>query len=148
MYLFAGFFAIGEIARPQRITQPDVIWRQIESPFIGVGIRTGFLLQEEPEAAYVIALAKEFNISDSDAWIYLTYTCAGGLDSVYGMGLAAGSWFGPRASSDLFRERPWSENVVTDVYVDLMGKFGLSRKDALNFPPFVRGFWGSSRLGL
>lgn len=31
---------------------------------------------------------------------------------------------------------------VQNVYLDFMRSFGLSDEDALNFPPFHRGFWG------
>jgi hypothetical protein len=53
---------------------------------------------------------------------------------VYGLGVSGGRVFGPVSESDRDKAR--------SAYLELMGAFGVAPADALNFPPFVRGFWG------
>lgn len=68
-------------------------------------------------------------------WLFINYvTWAGQIDSIYRLGSSGGRGFGPVSES--------ADDKVRVVYLDLMAAFGVSPADALNFPPFVRGFWG------
>jgi hypothetical protein len=135
-YRFAGFFANPSVPAPDVL--PDgAVWKEIKSPFEGVGLRLDSLVGESPDVRVVAALAERFGFSRADRWIYLTYDCWGGqLDFVFGLGMKAGLSFGPRESSD--------EDRVEAEYLGLMQAFGLTDSEALNFAPFSRGFWGEN----
>jgi len=135
-YSFDGFFARPAIRRPASIPL-KVNWRQIVTPFVGIGLRLpdsddGF--DDRPPPAIIQNLAREFGLNNADSWIYLNYICWGGrIDSVYGLGACHGIPFGPVAESD--------GDQVERAYVSLMTQFGVSADNALHFEPFIRGFW-------
>jgi hypothetical protein len=135
-YRFAGFFARPMIERPAALPG-TVVWREITVPFVGVGVRlpvTGFG-DDEPVPAEAGRLLAEVGLNRATDWVYLNYvTWAGRIDSVYGLGSSGGREFGPVSESDGDKTRT--------AYLALMDSFGVSQADALNFPPFVRGFWG------
>jgi hypothetical protein len=135
-YRFNGFFARPPVDRPAALPE-GAVWRDITAPFAGVGVRirvTG-LGDDEPgpeEARKLLAAVGLIGASD---WVYLSYvTWAGRIDSVYGLGVSGGRAFGPVGES--------AHDKVRAAYLELMGAFGVAEADALNFPPFVRGFWG------
>ncbi len=135
-YRFAGFFAGQTVAQPQELPE-GAVWREIKTPFEGVGLRLESFVGETPDVRVVAALADRFGFSRADRWIYLTYDCFGGqVDFVFGLGMKGGASFGPRESSD--------EDRVEAEYVGLMQSFGLTPSQALNFVPFHRGFWDES----
>ena len=76
----------------------------------------------------------EVGLAGAADWLFINYvTWAGPIDSVYGLGVSGGRAFGPVAESDGDKTRA--------AYLELMGEFGVAQADALNFPPFVRGYW-------
>jgi hypothetical protein len=135
MYSFAGFFAKLPMAQPE-ILPTGAVWRAIDKPFTGVGVRLPELEEEVLDAARVNELARRLGFVAGD-WLYLNYVCWGGdLDYVYGLGSRGGYSFGPLEES--------ARDSVEAAYTGLMGEFGVTVEDALRFPPFVRGFWGES----
>jgi len=138
-YTFEGFFARPQVRRPNFLP-PGVEWRTISTPFVGVGVRLPDAddhfggSNELPTPMALQDLAAEFGLNAADSWIYLTYVCWGGaIDFVHGLGCCKGVPFGPVAESE--------HEKVESAYVSLMEKFGVSAESALNFEPFVRGFW-------
>ncbi len=136
MYEFTGFFARPNVSRPSPLL-PDVVWREITSPFAGVGARLpesdGRLLTRSE----VEAIAGKLGLQAAECWLYLNYVCWGGdIDFVYGLGSRRGISFGPVQED--------SHNVVEAAYIGLMEQFGLSASDAMQFEPFTRGFWGET----
>ena len=68
-------------------------------------------------------------------WLFIDYATWGGpIDCVYGLGAAGGRSFGPVGES--------ARSKVRASYLEMMGVFGVSEADALDFPPFARGYWG------
>jgi hypothetical protein len=135
-YWFAGFFARPATDKPL-VLPDDAVWRAIEAPFSGVGVRLPSLLGESPSVPEITRLAGELGMNAAEGWLFIVYTCWGGrIDSVYGLGRRGGRHFGPVEESDLAK--------VKAAYVTLMGEFGISEEDAFRFTPFERGFWGES----
>ena len=133
-YQFAGFFAQPAVSKPLDLPA-NAVWREITSPFAGVGVRLPDLIGSRPAVADVESLASQLGLEKADRWLYLIYVCWGGtIDFVYGVGSSMGTRFGPFEESALDR--------VERVYTELMGSFGVSPTDALQFPPFIRGYWG------
>src|SRR5689334_22862450 len=94
-YRFTGFLAKPPVSRPSELPQ-TAVWRDIEVPFTGVGVRLGGLTDETPTADEVEALAAQLGISLATDWIFLNYVCWGGqIDFVYGLGVSGGQRFGP-----------------------------------------------------
>jgi hypothetical protein len=133
-YRFNGFFARPPVSRPTGLPA-GAVWRDITAPFVGVGVRirvTG-LGDGEPGPVEARQLLAAVGLAGASDWLYLSYvTWAGPIDHVYGLGVSAGREFGPVSEGDEARA----------AYLALMAEFGVSEADALNFPPFVRGFWG------
>ncbi|MEO0908220.1 MAG: hypothetical protein AAFY07_11925 [Pseudomonadota bacterium] len=69
-------------------------------------------------------------------WMYIEYvTWAGRIDAVRSFGECNGK-----------EMTPYNDTVIETLeatYLKTMGDFGISKKDALDFPPFYRGFWDS-----
>lgn len=133
-YQFAGFFATAVIPKPDALPS-GAVWREVESPFVGVGVRLPAFLGETPAQAELETLARQLGVDLVDRWLYLTYTCWGGrIDFVYGFGCFGGVPFGP-VEEDALHE-------VETAYIRLMAQFGVSAEDAIHFKPFERGYWG------
>lgn len=133
-YEFTGFFARPAVPQPMTLP-PGAVWREIATPFAGIGVRlpgSDDRLLSPPAAE---ALARQLGLDAADRWVYLRYVCWGGnIDFVYGFGSKNGTVFGP--------VREDARDAVEAAYTDLMEWFGVASAAALNFPPFVRGFWG------
>ena len=131
-YRFTGF-----LAKSPTHPTADVgtVWRNITTPFVGVGVRLESLLGESLPPDIVRTLAEQFAFTPATDWLFLNYvTWAGRIDSVYGLGVCGGREFGPVEEDNADRTR--------DAFLRLMSTFGVSADDALRFPPFERGFWG------
>jgi hypothetical protein len=136
VYSFAGFFAKPPVRRPD-VPIEGAVWRDITTPFVGVGVRLAALLDHKPDPVRVEALAGQLGIDRATDWLFLDYVCWGGrIDFVYGLGVRGGRRFGPAEEPD--------EPQATETYVSLMREFGVERADAMMFPPFERGFWGET----
>ena len=133
MYRFTGFFARHATERP--VTLPaGAVWREVAAPFTGVGVSLAGLADDEPGPDEARRLLAEVGLAGAADWLFINYvTWAGPIDSVYGLGVSGGRAFGPVAESDGDKTRA--------AYLELMGEFGVAQADALNFPPFVRGYW-------
>jgi hypothetical protein len=134
-YEFAGFFAQPKLQRPGALP-PGGIWREIDSPFIGIGVRLPSLIDEDalPAPAGLYTLAQQLGLHAADSWLYLTDVCWGGdIDFVYGLGFRGGVPFGPIEES--------AHQKVEAAYIGLMEWFGVSATVALQFEPFVHGYW-------
>ena len=135
-YRFTGFFTRPP-TEPPAMLPGGAVWREITTPFAGVGVRLSVLADDRPGAAEAIRLLAEVGLGDATDWIYARYvTWAGRIESVYGLGVSGGKAFGPIHATD--------EGEARDAYLTLMGGFGVTPADALSFPPFVRGFWGEA----
>ena len=133
-YQFAGFFAAAKMRKPESLPQ-GATWREITSPFQGVGVLLPHLIGKVAQPDHVQSLAQEIGIPEGTTWLFLQYDCWGGeIDFVFGMGMAAGVPFGPVEESD--------RGHVEAAYTKLMGQFGVGPEGALKFAPFERGFWG------
>jgi hypothetical protein len=132
-YEFEGLFARPPVVRPGGLPE-GAVWRAIDTPFRGVGLLLPESFGRTQDVAAVWQLSQQFGFASAD-WLYLTYLCWGGrIDFVYGFGSRDGRAFGPITES--------APDAVQGAYTRLMNEFGVSAADALNFPPFVRGFWG------
>jgi hypothetical protein len=132
-YSFVGLFAKPPVAQPASLPT-GVVWRVIDSPFSGVGIKLPDWLDEHPDVDAGSQLIQQFGLASCD-WLFLNYVCWGGdIDYVYGFGCRGGRAFGP--------VEEYARGAVVEAYTGLMEQFGVSAEDALRFPPFVRGFWG------
>ena len=134
-YEFTGFFAAPAIQRP--ITLPEgTVWRNIETPFVGVGVK---LVERDndaplPSQTDVLGLLRQVSLSDAQRWLFLTYVCWSGLiDFVYGMGSRDGQIFGPAQDDEVDSAGP--------LFASLMKQFGVDLGDRIYFAPFVRGYW-------
>jgi hypothetical protein len=135
-YRFAGFLCPSRIERPATLP-PGAVWREIEAPFAGTGVRIPELVGKSPEVEVVQKLAEALGLGASRTWLYITYDCWGGqIDSVYGLGLAKGASFGPIEED--------SRAGVKGTFTQLMAHLGLTPEQAMQFPPFERGFWGET----
>lgn len=134
VYRFTGFFARFAIERPAALPA-GAVWRDVASPFAGVGVSLPGLTGKEPGPDEARRLLAEAGLGGAADWLFIdNVTWAGPIDSVYGLGASGGRAFGPVAESNGDKTRA--------AYLELMGAFGVAEADALNFPPFVRGFWG------
>jgi hypothetical protein len=95
-YWFTGFFAQPRMVVPDKLL-PGVLWKEITSPFLGVGVRLSKQDDENlPETVEVEAIARQLGFNTADAWIFLVYVCwAGRIDFIYGLGQHRGAKFGP-----------------------------------------------------
>ena len=136
-YWFSGFFARPNVAPPV-VLPARACWRTIAAPFDGVGVCLPELQGERPAIQVVEGLATELGLAESQAWVYLTYTCWGGkIDSVYGIAESKhGGRIGPLEEAD--------GKKCKETYIALMAHFGISAADAVDFRPFHRGFWGDA----
>ncbi len=135
-YEFAGFFARPTLPCPESLP-PGGVWRDIDAPFVGVGVRLPSLIDDDtlPSPPDLHALARDLGLHDADRWIYMTYICLGGdIDFVYGLGSRGGVPFGPVKED--------APEKVEATYTGLMEQFGISAEVALRFAPFMRGYWG------
>lgn len=132
-YRFTGFFARPSIECPDML--PDgVVWRKISVPFLGVGVRLVSPHNDKPDTDEAKRLLMDVGLGDATDWLYLNYVMwAGHIDYLYGLGVSSGRKLGPVAEAD--------EEATQEAYLKLMGEFGVAPADALNFPPFERGFW-------
>jgi len=131
--MFAGFFATPTVQKPAHLPE-RVVWREIETPFQGVGIAFPFLRGRVPVVANIMALSTDLGLDAAENWLYINYDCwAGEIDWVYGLGRRGAQAFGP------FDEDNTSRTQAT--YLALMEAFGVGTDDALNFAPFERGYW-------
>lgn len=120
---------------PPSVLPIEATWREIASPFSGVGVRLPQLLGGAPAPTEVEVLRQQLGLDNAERWLYLTYDCwAGNIDYVYGLGARQGVPFGPMEEDDLEK--------VDAVYTKLMAEFGMTAADAYSFKPFVRGYWG------
>jgi hypothetical protein len=134
MYRFTGFFARTVVEQPVMLPA-GAVWREVTSPFAGVGVSLFELDKEEPKPDEARRLLAEVGLSGAADWLFISYvTWAGIIDSVYGVGSSGGRGFGP--VSETADDKTW------DAYLALMAAFGVTEADARHFPPFVRGFWG------
>ena len=134
MYRFTGFFARPAINCTAALPA-EAVWREITAPFTGVGVRLPGLANDEPGPEDAQRLLAEVGLGGGADWLFINYVTWGGpIDNVYGLGSSGGSVFGPISES--------GRESARAAYLELMGAFGVSEADALNFPPFVRGFWG------
>lgn len=134
MYRFTGFFA-RPVFRPLSTLPDGAVWREVVAPFVGVGVRMPPLVDDEVSPAEARRVLADYGLTSATDWLYLSYvTWAGRIDGVYGLGAVNGREFGPVGE--------WDGDKTRAAYLKLMGAFGVAEADALNFPPFVRGFWG------
>jgi hypothetical protein len=134
VYRFTGFFARSVDERPATLPA-GAVWREVAAPFSGVGVRLPGLANDEPGPDEARRLLAEVGLGGVADWLFINYvTWAGPIESVYGLGSSGGQTFGPVGES--------ARDNVRAAYLELMGAFGVAPADALNFPPFVRGFWG------
>jgi hypothetical protein len=132
-YTFAGFFVAQPLPRPRSLP-PRAVWREVSSPFQGVGVLLPELNGKTVRPEQVHAVARELGITDAMPWLFLQYdTWAGDIDFVYRMGASAGTPFGPVEESE--------QESVEAAYLEVMAKLGVAEKEARNFAPFKRGFW-------
>lgn len=143
MYQFIGFFARPGVQRPQTLP-PRAIWRNVCTPFNGVGVYLPGLFVDEygvpvgPLLAVeeIKTLATQFGFDSTKTWVYLEYVCWGGpIDFVYGVSMCEGVRLGPLKMSVM-------DGSAEEAFTTLMAHFGITPEDALNFAPFVRGYWG------
>jgi hypothetical protein len=139
MYYFAGFFAKPPVPSPSALP-PGAVWRNVEAPFLGVGVRLSGWVEDRPGELSPQEMASGLGIAAAEDWLYIEYFCWGGvLESVSGIGSRGGRAFGNISAGS---ERPWlNEGVVRTSYTTLMAEFGVAEADALSFPPFVHGYW-------
>jgi hypothetical protein len=131
-YEFTGFFARPNVPWPANLPQ-GTVWREISTPFIGVGVRLPGSEDRHPTPAETDMLIRQLGLEAADCWIYLIYVCwGGGIDFVYGFGSRDGVLFG--AVKEFARD-------AEKVYTDLMEQFGVPAEVALQFEPFRRGYW-------
>jgi hypothetical protein len=133
-YQFAGFFAPSdvEIINPPALPA-EAIFRKITTPFIGVGVRLPSMVGMSPSVDEVNALAVATGIAQARTWLYLGYDTWGNIDWVYALGAQDGKEFGPIDDSNL--------ETVENTFVEVMARIGVDAQNALQFTPFVRGFW-------
>ncbi len=142
-YLFKGYFIqdfdvkkinVYDLA----VMDSDAVVKEIENPFLGVGIRIpNFPIQQSENmgANEIIGLAERLGFGEKK-WIFLDYLCWGGsLTDVVGIVHIESGHFEPLSSD--------SGQDANAVYIRLMAHFGVTEQAAFDFPPFYRGFWGS-----
>ena len=131
-YRFAGFFASPVLPQPDSLPA-GAAWREIDSPFAGIGVRMPALVGKTPARDDMEMLARQLGLDAANRWLYINYDCWGGrIDFVYGFGISSGFPFGPVEEGSL--------RIVNDAYTRLMAQFGVLAEDALRFAPFRR-FW-------
>jgi hypothetical protein len=133
-YQFAGFFVAQPMSSPSSLP-PTAVWRDVASPFRGVGILLPELIGKVVQPEQVRITAGELGITNSMPWLFIQYDCWGGeVDFVYAMGASSGVPWGPIEES--------ARDRVELAYTKAMAWLGITPEDALNFAPFERGFWG------
>jgi len=134
VYRFTGFFA-RPVIKPPATLPAGSVWREVTAPFLGVGVSMSNLVNRDPGLDEARRLLAGVGLGDATDWLFINYvTWAGPIEDVYGLGVSGGRAFGPVAESD--------DDKTRAAYLELVGEFGVAEADALNFPPFVRGFWG------
>lgn len=133
MYRFTGIFARPVMVRPATLPA-GAVWREVAAPFAGVGVSLPGLADEKPAPDEARQLLNEVGLGGAADWLFINYvTWAGSIEAVYGLGLSGGRAIGPVGET--------ADDKVRATYLKLMRAFGVGPADALNFPPFVRGFW-------
>jgi hypothetical protein len=85
-YEFTGFFARPSVPQPAALPQ-GAVWREIATPFVGVGVWLAGSDARLLPPAQAEALARQLGLDAAECWVYLTYVCWGGqIDFVYGLG--------------------------------------------------------------
>ncbi len=141
-YLFKGYF-IQDFDATQidlqnlAMIDSDSVIKEIENPFSGLGIRIpNYIIQQNENMGVdeITKLAERLGFGDKK-WIFLDYLCWGGsLTDVMGFVHTKSGNFGPLSSDN-------GQDANT-VYIGLMSRFGVTEREAFDFPPFHRGFWG------
>lgn len=135
-FWFTGFFARPRID-PPTVLPAGAVWREIAVPFVGVGVRLLAQFDNKLNPTEVNRLRVEVGLNEAVDWLFISYVTWGGrIDGVYGLGATGGRAFGPIRESD--------QEPAEAAYLVLMGEFGVTPADALNFPPFARGFFGET----
>lgn len=135
-YQFAGFFATSDSSLTIELPEKAVL-RNICTPFQGLGIRLSHYIGQSISSEDVVLLATQLGLTRCPTWIFLQYDCFGGqIDYVFGVIQTTDRSIKTIEESNL--------EDVQNTYLDFMKSFGLSNEDALNFPPFHRGFWGET----
>jgi len=94
-YQFTGFFAKPTITPPRRLPE-GAVWRNLDTPFVGIGVRLPAFHSSTAPAGEVLELARRLGLDPATDWLFLVYTCWGGrIDSVYGL-----CWNGSRVIED------------------------------------------------
>ena len=135
-YRFLGFL-VRDISTPPKELPKAAVWRPITEPFAGIGVRWNPDAEQLPKLSDADARAEQLGLDSAGDWLFLDYSCwAGRIDSVRGQGRRGMQSLGPVDETDV--------DKAQEVYVDLMNTFGVAPEDALAFPPFTRGFWGTA----
>jgi hypothetical protein len=133
-YQFAGFFIKGKTHQLLELPNNAVV-RQITSPFDGFGMRLPAYIGQTVTMEDVLQLSNSIGVSQSAEWIFIQYDCFGGqIDSVSGVTCS-------QACPSPYKEDS-NYDTVQQSFLNLMQSFGVDHQDAINFPPFKRGFWG------
>lgn len=107
--------------------------KMMDAPFRGTAILLRLESHPKIPEAEIAAILEPLAVGDAD-WLYVEYcTWAGTIDSVRSFGIRNG------AAMTSFDEEVLERNRST--YLQLMAEFGVSEEDALDFPPFRRGWW-------
>jgi hypothetical protein len=95
MYRFTGFFSRPVIECPSSLPT-GAIWRNVSTPFAGVGVSLSHLDHDEPGPDEAKRLLAEVGLSGATDWLFINYvTWAGHIDSVWA---GSGWWSGVRTS--------------------------------------------------
>lgn len=135
-YQFHGFFIDKVQGNQSHISSDTNVIRNIDAPFSGLGVR----LSQPParDLATILELAAKMTLPRDCVWIYLDYACWGGLvESVWGYVHGTETSYGPLYDCSY---------TATESFQELMQAFGVLPKQALDFTPFRRGFWGEPTL--
>lgn len=134
MHEFTGFFVRPQVPRTEPLPA-GAVWRDITTPFVGVGVRLSRLDETLLPPSEVVELARQLGFNVAICWVYLTYVCWGGdIDFVYGLGSNCGVGFRPIKED--------ARDAVEASYTGLMEQFGLPAEVVLQFEPFKRSYWG------
>ena len=134
-YRFKGFFV-----RPAFRLRGDIpagaIWREINSPFIGIGIR---LPDDESDEVKLLTIDDILTLSrqlgfETANWVYLDYVCWGGqIDFNHGIA----------SSNGLISRTVKAEGEFAEAaFIQILEDFSIPSDVALNFEPFTRHYWG------
>jgi hypothetical protein len=94
-FRFAGFFATPSVSSPAQLPK-GAIWREIVTPFIGIGVYLPDLIDKRLTSEVVDAIANQLGLDKAERWVYLNYDCWGSqIDFIFGFGRRSGLPFGP-----------------------------------------------------